>query len=98
MSESNQSQAPWRYLDYRVLDAKGDTIILIGRCEQIPHATAEANGHLVAAAPDLLEALKVVLAYVESVAGRTDGSRKVLQAKIDAKTIRAAIAKSKGES
>ncbi len=57
MGESKHSPSPWRYLDYRVEDYKGEMIIAIGKSdERIPHSVAEANGHLVAAAPDLLEA------------------------------------------
>jgi hypothetical protein len=53
--------------------------------------------NLISAAPDLLEALALALPYIESVARRVDRSMKTLKAEMDAKTIRMAIAKTKGE-
>lgn len=60
MSNGKPTPGPWRYLDYRVEDANDVPIILLAVSSQIPHSMAEANGHVVAAAPDLLAALEAL--------------------------------------
>lgn len=62
MKRFEGSPAPWRingvdYHDYGLIDAEGGEIMLLkAECEQDDH-----NATLIAAAPDLLEALQAML-------------------------------------
>lgn len=104
MSQLKHSPGPWSLeFDDVPYDGGFETMVINsengGICMMdCPKDDMEANGNLIAAAPELLDALALALPYVQSVAGRVDGSRKVLQAKKDAAQIRATIAKAKGES
>ena len=71
---------------------KGDYTSKDNGC--IAHADTEANARLIAAAPDLLEALQVFLNWSDSVYYGEDTSRELVKAKDKA---RAAIAKATGE-
>jgi len=59
-------------------------------------ATDEANARLMAAAPELLEALIMALPYVESC--EDDPAYKPMAVKLRVKMMRAAIAKAEGQS
>ena len=67
MSEKKHSPTPWAHISQRIEDANGEFIIAIGANSTfMPPGTAEANGNLVAAAPDLLsiaEGVRVALSY-----------------------------------
>jgi len=60
----------------------------VGACNQITHDEAMANARLIAAAPDLLEALEAVVAWLEQ--GDHEGELHTMAT--------AAIAKAKGQA
>ena len=68
-----------------------DGIALVFRSEQ-----ANANARLIAAAPELLEALKLVVAYDEG--NHIDGLEMMLAYSKALDAVRAAIAKAEGET
>lgn len=57
----------------------------------------EANANLIAAAPDLLEAAKTALGYIEAVCFNTNNAKKRNNYADAAREIRAAISKATGE-
>lgn len=59
-------------------------------------ATAEANAHLIAAAPDMLEALKDAERKLASYVGVCDGDKELVEATLPG--AHAAIAKAEGKS
>lgn len=82
--------APWRDLigTWHVVAGDGGSVCMVNRALR-PALEAEANTQLIAAAPDLLEALIDALDLIETITPiEGDTVRKV----------RAAIAKAKGES
>lgn len=109
MKKSKHTPGPWLQEGNWVY-AEGDPIRLSGGKEIRPNAftlsvspgpdrtreEAEANARLIAAAPELLEALECMIIGACAVAVLHNGERAVLQ---DAVNIaRAAIAKAKGET
>lgn len=68
MKRFEGSPAPWRingvdYHDYGLIDAEGGEIMLLkAECEQDDH-----NATLIAAAPDLLEALQAAMDYIDAI-------------------------------
>ena len=90
---SKHTPGPWRVVDswndYMVESQNGEEIIW----QDGPHNTPtinEANARLIAAAPDLLEALENLADYIDERAG--DNECRPLE------NARAAIAKAKGEA
>ena len=69
-------------------------------CDDIDADTLEANARLIAAAPDLLEALFLALPYVESVLDDPEqlACFKAGTVQRDVKAIRSAILKATGEA
>lgn len=69
MSESKHRSRPWRYVKYGVYTSDGESVALIanaGRNERPDLAEiADTNGRLIAAAPDLKQALYDIL-YADS--------------------------------
>ena len=86
---SKHTPGPWNYKSpLEVVGSDGTTIKLIG-LTHAQYETDEANARLIAAAPELLEALQLLSASLP------------LNHKVDSKVVakcRSAIAKAKGES
>lgn len=70
----------------------------VAKIDHFPHEGATANAYLIAAAPDLLEALKIMTelvgAHLSSSADHSDESLKVMWAEYD--LAKQAIAKAEG--
>ena len=95
---SKHTPGPWRVVDswndYMVESQNGEEIIWQDGPHQTP-AIKEANARLIAAAPDLLEALEHMLHRAHPAYVGNDYMREKLIAARE--TARAAIAKAKGE-
>jgi hypothetical protein len=85
----NHTPGPWSVNDYGFIDADGeeDAIEVITSSKR---GTEEANLRLIAAAPDLLEALEFALPMVEHYHEREGASATLY-------IVKRAIAKAKGE-
>lgn len=82
--KASPTPAPWTYSGGEVLDAQGNQIAHLNDSWRDP-AEDDANGLLMAAAPDLLTMLKVAQLWLD-----VDG-------RFDMQGINAAIAKSEGK-
>lgn len=94
----HHTPGPWLY-DYRdnqalIVDSQGFTVVELNTLENsTAHSALADNARLIAAAPDLLTALQLVLAMPEY-----DGTQKTSITRRDAKrAARAAINKATGE-
>jgi hypothetical protein len=83
MSEIKHTPGPWQAADDHVFNEIG---ILIPTIYGSNDDSIKANAHLIAAAPDLLEALQVIIGDIEQSPRRFSADQKVAIA-------RAAIAK-----
>lgn len=98
MTEGKHTPGQWEYLDIGVIVAGDDlsiTVAIINDCDNSPPVTeSEANGILIAAAPDMLEALKSAAASIEQLVriNRIPANNKGLREAL------AAIAKAEGRS
>ena len=92
MSDTKHTKGPWHEGSHRAIESQSGTI-----CEVYSHMgieEADANQKLIAAAPDLLDALHLALPFVEDHAG--DPCYKAGAVDKAVKTIKAAIAKATG--
>jgi hypothetical protein len=99
MTEAKHTQGPWMIIhSYNIVAENGRRGIASAggyqnnQKTEAVHAENCANARLIAAAPDLLAALKIALPYVESF----DGDNADRQTKANAATVRAAIARATG--
>ena len=107
---NNHTPGPWTFTSEQILDdgvaihddircfhlQSGDTVVLDGcGCCESPRLDNPADAHLIAAAPDLLEALEHMLHRAHPAYVGNDYMREKLIAARE--TARAAIAKAKGE-
>lgn len=97
---SNHTPGPWKIKSAKTLEGdeflyiinKGDDV-----CKtmwDVPMATQIANANLIHAAPDMLEALKMAVGYIEAMQQLYPESEKIAA---DVKAGHAAIAKAEGE-
>lgn len=94
MQTSAHTPGPWREGSHRTIQSPNGTI-----CEIYSHmgiTEADANQHLIAAAPDLLDALYLALPFVEDHEG-DQGYKAGVVAKAVAK-IKGAIAQATGDT
>ena len=82
---------PWRTVDKTRIEAEGFGLIAALRGESSPHYDTEldANAHLIAAAPDLLEAAEAIESALDGVV--CDYEPQIM-------ALRAAIAKARGQA
>lgn len=104
MGESKHTAGPWLYLDIGevVRDDEVSPLIATVNLDGVSPEQAEADGRLIAAAPDLLEALKAARSQVLTLGGEVvevDGkiASDAIQAAVLA-VIDAAIAKAEGRT
>ena len=77
------TKGPWKYIGWdgqmeiRTEDNKETGIAFLGNTEDgaIPNAKTRANAHLIAAAPELLEALKRAKSFIDEVEADSDDLR-----------------------
>ena len=100
MSEGKYTPGPWTVNEYReVLDAQGRTICRVYLDgDRKPVATAKANARLMAAAPELLEALEATTAWIVELAASGDAGIWDGEDMDEVIAARAAIAKARGQS
>lgn len=110
MSESNHTPGPWEFdpenygvcnhPGYGILDANRDSLRVTVHERDLSgrvYSSAASNARLIAAAPDLLEACKLVVEYYPAFEHLGDCEARELSA-IAIKTCHAAIAKATGTS
>lgn len=99
MSKAKHTPWPWKDLGGGDIgapfDATDDWVVAMA-CDGIPDGQYEANTRLIAAAPDLLEALEKLVSY-DDMAEDDEGNLMVHYADM-VNSARAAIAKARGES
>jgi hypothetical protein len=102
MSEPKFTKGPWRLdNDGDVCEASGITIAFPQKpdpdpeLDLLPIVEMDANAHLIAAAPDLYEALDTLTCVVGLTAIKYPGQLAVLQEAVDG--ARVALAKARGE-
>lgn len=100
MSETKHTPGPWRIKDdgetSKIADAANNTIASLSYVHLYGRRTAaevNANMHLIAAAPDMLEALTALLMRLDDNPELSD-----LIGQIEIERARAAIAKAEGRS
>ena len=112
MSQAKHTPGPWEWSDkYRTADSERNTWSLLGdggygilSCdgdENSPQSlgkSGEANARLIAAAPDLLEAAKLVIAWYEAEDdhSKADFYQRMDMCRTSEAALRAAIAKATG--
>jgi len=108
MSDAKHTPAPWLIADESFVYALNDsgynrfwahvTGGNLRRAESTSRAEVEANARLIAAAPDLLDALQGIIGYFDS-GNNVPVSQATIKARSDeVKSARAAIAKATGGS
>lgn len=60
MSNEKHSPSPWTYAKWNIWDAAGQNFAMIASSSRFDPERVEANGNLIAAAPELLAALEAL--------------------------------------
>lgn len=69
MTNAKQTPGPWHFEANRIWECNDNTTPIAFTDTERPESENEANGHLIAAAPDLLKALHKLTHEAESRAG-----------------------------
>lgn len=104
MGESKHTPGPWKVSptdDTVVIDATGAEVAAVDGDYNAPDTwpQTEANACLIAAAPDLMNALKRAFSYVEAAVAKDGGIEHCqIEYRVDHDAVVAAIAKAEGRS
>jgi hypothetical protein len=108
---SKHTPGPWKWMrnetepgldgDSPLVSESGESILQLGDCYQNGGEPNAANANLIAAAPDLLEALELLLVDAENLDGNLESefgsSKRKWESPYTFDIARAAIARAKGE-